>query len=74
MHIQKRTSMIKHVATEAIISLLVAIPTFITRNSYFVFSFAMTVIFYLPALKNGSVDAGLLYTWGRARLLSAGFG
>lgn len=34
---------------------------FIVRNRSFALSFAMTALFYLPSLINGSVDAGFLY-------------
>ena len=53
--------MTKHAAVEALITMVTAVSAFITRNSYFVFSLMMTVIFYLPALRNGSIDAGFLY-------------
>lgn len=53
--------MSKHATIEGLISVVVAVSAFVARNSYFVFSFAITVIFYLPALKNGSINAGFLY-------------
>ena len=55
------TSMTKNTVVEALIAVVTAVSAFITRNSHFVFSLTMTVIFYLPAFKNGSIDAGFLY-------------
>jgi len=46
---------------EALATTVAAIPAFVTRHNILIFSFAMTVVFYLPALKNGSIDAGFLY-------------
>ena len=60
-NVENRTNMTKHAAVEALITMVTAVSAFITRNSYFVFSLMMTVIFYLPALRNGSIDAGFLY-------------
>jgi putative flippase GtrA len=59
---EKITNMSKNKIVEALISLVTAAPTFIIRNRCFVFSFVMTVVFYLPSFKNSSVDAGFLYT------------
>jgi len=48
-------------SVDVLIAAVADIPAFVTRNNIFLFSFAMTVVFYLPALKNGSIDAGFLY-------------
>lgn len=61
MNLIKTTNMARYAAVKAFITVVTATLAFITRNSYFVLSFAMTAIFYLPALKNGSLDAGFLY-------------
>ena len=58
---KKITSTIKCKSVEALISVFSDIPTFIAKHSLFLFSFAMTAIFYLPALKHGAIDAGFLY-------------
>ena len=48
-----------------VVDLLVAAATgvipLIMRNRYSAFAFLMTAIFYLPSLKNGSINAGFLY-------------
>lgn len=59
--VENISSITKYPAVEALIAVVTSIPSFITRNSYFIFSFTMTLIFYLPALQNGSENAGFLY-------------
>ncbi|MCG3113612.1 MAG: discoidin domain-containing protein [Candidatus Manganitrophus sp. SB1] len=53
--------MIKHAAVEMSIAAVTALIALIKRNRSFALAIAMTAIFYLPALRNGSVDAGFLY-------------
>jgi len=48
-------------AVDALITVVTGMISFIMRNRYSAFALVMTAIFYLPALKNGSVDAGFLY-------------
>jgi hypothetical protein len=52
----------KYVAAEVLVVATTAALAFIVRNRSFALSFAMTAIFYLPSLINGSVDAGFLYS------------
>lgn len=61
MIVEKITSIIKCKSVEGLIAVFTAIPAFIARYSIFLFSLVMTVIFYMPALKNGALDAGFLY-------------
>ncbi|MBI3811898.1 MAG: discoidin domain-containing protein [Nitrospirae bacterium] len=51
----------KHMAVEVLITAVTTALALIKRNRYFALAFTMTGIFYLPALKNGSIDAGFLY-------------
>lgn len=53
--------MTTYTAVDALITAVTGVLSFIMRNCYFTSAFMMTAIFYLPALKNGSVDAGFLY-------------
>lgn len=46
---------------ESLIAAVTASLSFIARNRYSAFAFTSTAIFYLPSLKNGSLDAGFLY-------------
>lgn len=54
--------MTKPAVVESINALIAAAPALIVRNRLFLFSLVMTIIFYLPSLKNGSINAGFLYT------------
>lgn len=52
----------KFLAIETYVGIITILLALIVRNRSFMLSFSMTIIFYLPSLINGSIDAGFLYS------------
>ena len=61
MNIEKSLNIIIYKTVDALSVYVTDFISFILRNRDFALTFVITAIFYLPALKNGSINAGFLY-------------
>lgn len=62
MDLQSIFKLKKYVSAKVLVVSATSSLAFIVQNRSFALSFAMTAIFYLPALIQGSVNAGFLYS------------
>jgi hypothetical protein len=61
VNIKKLKNFTIYTAVDALVAAVTGVISFIMRNRYSAFAFLMTAIFYLPSLKDGSINAGFLY-------------